>query len=333
MSAPQAGHGHGNAGGGVLGRAWGAVTHLFTPHSHDSATRVDTAMESSRDGMRALWISLAVLGVTAIVQAVVVVMSGSVALLSDTLHNVADALTAVPVGIAFWLGRRTATRRFTYGYGRAEDVAGVMVVLVIAGSAVAAAVASINRLANPTDLTHLWVVAFAAVVGFIGNELAAQVRIRTGKRIGSAALVADGLHARTDAITSLAVLLSVGGAALGWRWADPIVGLLITGAIGMVTYTAAKQVVARLMDAVDPALVDQARAALADIPLVDAVDSVRLRWIGHTLHAEVDVTVPEQLTLAQAHDVAHEAEHQLRHGVPRLTAATVHTHPAGAHPS
>lgn len=216
--------------------------------------------------MRALWISLVLLGVTAIVQAVVVVMSGSVALLSDTLHNVADALTAVPVGIAFWLGRRPATRRFTYGYGRAEDVAGVMVVLVIAGSAIAAAVASINRLANPTDLTHLWAVAFAAVVGFLGNELAAQVRIRTGKRIGSAALVADGLHARTDAITSLAVLLSVGGAALGWRWADPIVGLLITGAIAMVTYTAAKQIVARLMDAVDPALVDQARTAARGRP-------------------------------------------------------------------
>ncbi len=329
--ATQRGHGH--AGGGVLGRMRGAVTHLFTPHGHDSADRVDTVMESSRDGMRALWISLGVLGVTAIVQAVVVVMSGSVALLSDTLHNVADALTAVPVGIAFWLGRRPATRRFTYGYGRAEDVAGVVVVLVIAGSAIAAAVASINRLANPTDMTHLWAVAFAAVIGFLGNELAAQVRIRTGKRIGSAALVADGLHARTDAITSLAVLLAVGGVALGWRWADPIVGLLITVAIAMVTYTAAKQIVARLMDAVDPALVDQARTALAGVSQVDAVDSVRLRWIGHALHAEVDLTVPEQLTLVQAHEVAHDAEHQLRHGVPRLAAATVHTHPAGAHPS
>jgi len=308
--AGQHGHGHGQVGAGVFGRLWGVVVHLVTPHSHDSADRVDTPIESSREGMRALGISLAVLSVAAIIQAVVVVFSGSVALLSDTLHNVADAMTAVPVGIALWLGRRPATPRFTYGYGRAEDVAGVVVVLIIAGSAVAAAVESIQRLANPTDLTHLVAVTVAAVIGFVGNEIAAQVRIRTGRTIGSAALVADGLHARTDAITSLVVLASVGGAALGWRWADPIVGLLITAAIAMVTYTAAKQIMARLMDAVDPALVEQAHTALADLPQVDIVDSVRMRWIGHALHAEVDLTVPEQLTLAQAHDVAHDAEHQ-----------------------
>jgi len=338
MSTSHTDHGHGHSHGppdapasGALGRVWGSVVHVFSPHSHDSADRVDTALESSREGMRALWISLAFLGVAALIQAGVVVLSGSVALLSDTLHNVADALTAVPVGIAFLLARRPATRRFTYGYGRAEDVAGVVVVLIIAGSAIAAAVESIHRLAHPTDLTHLVAVAIAAVVGFGGNEVAAQVRIRAGRKIGSAALVADGMHARTDAITSLAVLLSVGGAALGWRWADPIVGLLITVAIATVTYTAAKQIIARLMDAVDPALVDQVRTALVAVPQIDTVDSVRLRWIGHTLHAEVDLAVPDQLTLAQAHEIAHEAEHHLRHGVARLASATVHTHPAGAH--
>jgi cation diffusion facilitator family transporter len=235
------------------------------------------------------------------------------------------------VGIAFLLGRRPATRRFTYGYGRAEDVAGVVVVLVIAGSAIAAAVESLNRLAHPAEMTHLAAVAVAAVIGFAGNEAAAQVRIRTGRRIGSAALIADGMHARTDAITSLAVLLSVGGAALGWWWADPAVGLLITVTIAMVTYSAAKQIVARLMDAVDPALVEQARSTLVSVPRVEEVDSVRLRWIGHTLHAEIDLAVPDALTLRQAHEVAHDAEHHLRREVPRLTSATVHTHPAGAH--
>jgi cation diffusion facilitator family transporter len=335
MSTPHTAHGHGHGpapAGGVLARVWGAVTHLVTPHNHDSADRVDTAMESSREGMRALWISLAVLGVAALIQAGVVVLSGSVALLSDTLHNVADALTAVPVGIAFLLGRRPATRRFTYGYGRAEDVAGVVVVLIIAGSAVAAAVESIHRLASPTVMTHLVAVAIAAVIGCAGNEVAAQVRIRTGRRIGSAALVADGLHARTDAITSLAVLASVGGAALGWWWADPVVGLLITVAIVMVTWTAARQIIARLMDAVDPALVERVHVALLAVPQVDTVDSVRLRWIGHTLHAEVNLAVPDQLTLHQAHEIAHDAEHRLRHGFPRLTSATVHAHPASAHP-
>ncbi|MGI9000457.1 MAG: cation diffusion facilitator family transporter [Pseudonocardia sp.] len=327
-SDSQHGHGHGTGRGVALRRVWGAARHLVTPHSHDAVDRVDSAMEASRAGMRALWISLAVLGATAAFQAVVVVASGSVALLSDTLHNVADALTAVPVGIAFLLGRRPATRRFTYGYGRAEDVAGVVVVLVILGSAVLAGYASLRRLAEPADVRFLGAVAVAGLVGAVGNEIAAQVRIRTGRRIGSAALVADGLHARTDALTSLAVLLSAGGAALGWRWADPAVGLAITVAIAAVTWGAAKRVLARLMDAVDPALVAQATVALRDVDGVVDVDRVRLRWVGHALQAEVDLTVAPGVSVEQAHATAHAAEHELTHAVPRLTAATVHAHPA-----
>jgi cation diffusion facilitator family transporter len=279
--------------------------------------------------MRSLWVSLAVLASTALVQAVVVVASGSVALLSDTLHNVADALTAVPVGIAFLLGRRPATRRFTYGYGRAEDVAGIVVVLVIAGSAIAAGVESVRRLANPADVDHLVAVALAGVVGFVGNEVAAQVRIRTGRAIGSAALVADGLHARTDAFTSLAVLLSAGGAAVGWRLADPIVGLAITIAIAAVTWSAAREVLGRLTDAVDPALVDASHEAVAATIGVTGVDSVRMRWVGHALRAEVEITVAVGLTLAGAHAVAHDAEARLRGAVPKLRGATVHAHPCG----
>ena len=154
------------------------------------------------------------------------------------------------------------------------------------------------------------------------------MRIRTGRRIGSAALVADGLHARTDAVTSLAVLLSVGGAALGWWWADPAVGLAITVAIAIVTWSAGRQILARLMDAVDPALVDQAHQTLHAIPEVAAVDRVRLRWIGHTLHAEVDLTVADALSLHAAHELAHAAEHRLRRAIPRLSTATVHAYPA-----
>ncbi|MFC4944037.1 cation diffusion facilitator family transporter [Pseudonocardia sp. GCM10023141] len=320
------GHGHGHAPGQ---RAWAAVRHVVVPHSHDAADRIDPALEASRAGMRALGTSLAVLGATAAVQAVVVVASGSVALLSDTLHNVADALTAVPVGIAFLLARRPPTRRFTYGYGRAEDVAGVVVVLVILGSAVLAGYESIRRLAEPGEMRFIGAVAVAALVGAAGNEVAAQLRIRTGRRIGSAALLADGLHARADALASLAVLLSAGGAALGWRWADPVVGLAITAMIATVTWGAARQVLARLMDAVDPALVDQAIAALRDVAGVVDVDSVRLRWIGHALRAEVDLTVPARVSIEQAHATAHAAEHRLTHAVPRLTAATVHAHPPG----
>jgi cation diffusion facilitator family transporter len=315
-------HGHGSA---LRQR----VSHLLRPHSHDSADKVDSAMESSAIGIRALWISLAVLMTTAVIQAVVVAWSGSVALLGDTLHNVADALTAVPLGIAFVLGRRPPNRRYTYGYGRAEDLAGISIVVVITASAVLAGYEAIRRLIDPQPVGHLISVAIAAVVGFAGNEIVARYRITVGRRIGSAALVADGMHARTDGFTSLAVLLGAGGAALGWRRADPIVGLLITVAIAFVLKDAAREVYRRLMDAVDPELVDRAEATLRAIPGVRDAADVRLRWIGHRLHAEANLTVDADLSLRQAHEVAADAEHQLTHAVPRLTSATMHTDPAG----
>ncbi|MER6675423.1 cation diffusion facilitator family transporter [Streptomyces sp. NPDC000983] len=304
------------------------IAHLLKPHSHDSADKVDTALESSARGMRALWVSLAVLGATALAQAVVVLMSDSVALLGDTAHNTADALTAVPLGIAFVLGRRAATRRFTYGYGRAEDLAGLAIVLTIAASAVFAGWTAVDRLLDPRPVQHLPVVAVAALVGFAGNEWVARYRIRVGREIGSAALVADGLHARTDGFTSLAVLLGAGGAALGWRAADPVVGLAITAAILLVLRDAAREVFRRILDAVDPALVDRAEEALREVPGVHGVGELRLRWIGHRLRAEVAVTVDGEATLRQAHAIAVDAEHALLHAVPRLTAALVHADPA-----
>nr|WP_236574082.1 cation diffusion facilitator family transporter [Streptomyces sp. GS7] len=287
--------------------------------------KVDSAMETSREGMRTLWLSLGILGLTTVIQAMIVAISGSVALLGDTIHNAADALTAVPLGIAFVVGRRAANRRYTYGYGRAEDLAGIAIVLTIAASSALAAYEAIDRLLHPRDVTHLWAVALAALVGFIGNEWVAGYRIRTGRKIGSAALVADGLHARTDGFTSLAVLLGAGGVALGWRWADPAVGLLITVAILMVLKGAAREVYRRLMDSVDPHLVDTAETTLRDINGVLGTGQVRMRWIGHALRAEADIVVDPHLTVVQAHEVAVAAEHALIHAVPRLTAATVHT--------
>ena len=302
--------------------------HLLTPHSHETADKLDSALESSARGMRALWVSLAVLGVTALVQAVVVVVSGSVALLGDTVHNAADALTAVPLGIAFVLGRRAATRRFTYGYGRAEDLAGIAIVLTIAASAAFAAWAAVDRLLDPRPVTHVPVVAVAALVGFVGNEWVARYRIRVGREIGSAALVADGLHARTDGFTSLAVLIGAGGSALGWQLADPVVGLAITAAIALVLRDAAREVFRRVMDAVDPDLVDRAEHAVREVEGVRGVGELRLRWIGHRLRAEVAVVVDGEATVRQAHAVAVAAEHALLHAVPRLTAALVHADPA-----
>ncbi|MBC9715070.1 cation transporter [Streptomyces sp. TRM66268-LWL] len=327
-------HGHGHAAGhapapgGRLARSRHALRHLLKPHSHATADKVDSALESSARGMRALWTSLAVLGITAVVQAVIVVISGSVALLGDTVHNAADALTAVPLGIAFVLGRRAANRRFTYGFGRAEDLAGIVILLTIAGSAAFAAWAAIDRFLHPRAMDHVGVVAAAAVIGFLGNEWVARYRIRVGRDIGSAALVADGLHARTDGFTSLAVLLSAGGAALGWQLADPVVGLAITAAILMVLRDAAREVFRRVMDAVDPAVVDTAEQALLAADGVRAVSELRLRWIGHRLRAEVAVVVDGDLSVREAHDVAVRAEHALLHAVPKLVAALVHADPA-----
>ena len=302
-------------------------------HSHDAADQVDESLESNAQGRHAVLIGLGVLGLTAALQAVVVWFSGSVALLGDTLHNLADASTAVPLLIAFRLARRPANKRYTYGYGRAEDLAGLFVLVVVALSSLLAGWAALSRLIHPQHVTHLWAVAAAALVGFLGNEIVARYRITVGRRIGSAALVADGLHARTDGFTSLAVLVGAAGVALGWAWADPVMGLVITVAILGVLRSAARQVFARLMDAVDPALVDQIEHVLGHTVGVRQVESVRVRWIGHTLHAEAEVTVVASATLSAAHAVAHEAEHELLHGVPRLTSALVHVGPDEPHPA
>ncbi len=306
------------------------LRHLLRPHSHEAADKIDAAMEASAEGMRVLWISLAILGVTAALEAVVVVVSGSVALLGDALHNAADALTAVPLAIAFIAGRRPPTRRYTYGYGRAEDLAGVVIVLIIAASSALAAYEAVSRLAHPRTVSNLIAVAVAAVIGFAGNELVARFRIRVGRKIGSAALVADGLHARTDGFTSLAVLLGAGGVALGWNWADPVVGLVITVAILAVLRQAALEIYRRLMDAVDPALVDQAEQTLRTTPGVLDIGQVRLRWIGHQLRAECEVIVDDAASAIEAHQVAVSAEHALLHALPRLTAAIVHADPEAA---
>ncbi|QKV93671.1 cation transporter [Streptomyces sp. NA02950] len=322
----QDGHHHGPTG--RWARLRHRAGHLLRPHSHDSADRTDHALETSARGMRALWVSLAVLGTTALAQAVVVALSGSVALLGDTVHNAADALTALPLAVAFVLGRRASTRRFTYGYGRAEDLAGIAIVLTIAASAAFAAWTAVDRLLHPREISHLPAVAVAAVIGCVGNEWVARYRIRVGREIGSAALIADGLHARTDGFTSLAVLAGAGGAALGWRSADPLVGLAITAAILLVLRDAAREVFRRVMDAVDPELVDAAERAVTAVPGVRGVGELRLRWIGHRLRAEVAVVVDGRLRVREAHRVAVEAEHALLHAVPRLTAALIHADPA-----
>jgi cation diffusion facilitator family transporter len=305
-----------------------AINEIFAPHSHDAADRIDSELESCADGIRAVKISLLVLGVTAVAQIVIVVLSGSIALTADTIHNFSDALTAVPLWVAFALSTKAATRRYTYGFGRVEDLAGLFVVALIALSAIIAGYEAVERLVNPRPIEHTGWVAVAGLLGFLGNEWVALYRIRVGRRIGSAALVADGLHARADGFTSLAVLIGVGGVALGFPLADPIVGLVITAAILAVLSTAVRDVFRRLLDGVDPTFIDTAEATLAARPGVRAVRRVRMRWIGRGLHADAELDIDPALSLAAAHRIAHDSEHDLMHAVPKLMTAMVHAYPA-----
>jgi cation diffusion facilitator family transporter len=297
-------------------------------HSHGAMT-ADTALETSERGIWALKVTLVGLGVTALLQLVVVLVSGSVGLLADTIHNASDALTAVPLWIAFSLGKRPPTRRYTYGYGRAEDVAGVVIVIMILLSAIVAAYESVLKLANPQPPTNLPWVAAAAILGFIGNEAVAHFRISIGNEIGSAALVADGQHARADGLTSLAVIMGVIGVWLGFPLADPLVGLLITVAILFIVKDTALTMWRRLMDAVDPAVVDRIEEIARGVPGVGNVHDVRVRWLGHMLQAELYVEVDEDLPTHASHAIIEEVRHRLFHEIPRLGYVNVHADPCG----
>jgi cation diffusion facilitator family transporter len=318
-------HDHARGNGGL----GGVLRGFFAPHSHDAKDSLDQALEASSDGIRAVAVSLALLLATAGVQALVVVASGSVALLGDTLHNAADALTAVPLWLAFRLSRRAPTTRFTYGYGKAEDLAGLAVIALIAASAGFAGYEAINRLLHPEKVSQLGFVMAAAVVGAVGNEVVAQYRIRVGRRIGSAALEADGVHARTDGVTSLLVLVGAVGVALGAEWADPVVGLLITAAIVFVGYQAVRSVGQRLLDAVDPAIVERIAVVVGAVDGVVSVTEVRARWAGHRLLAQVRLSVSGNLSVTKAHEIAEVAHHQLLHNVSNLSEAIIHVDPSG----
>ncbi len=313
------GHEHENEAHGHKHRSGftGWLFELFVPHTHDAADSIDDALESNIQGIRALKISLVILLATTVLQFIVVGFSGSVALLADTIHNFSDALTAVPLWIAFILGRRAANRRYTFGYGRAEDLAGLFIVLVVALSAVLAAWQSVDRLIHPQPLAHLgWVLA-AGIVGFIGNEAVAMYRIRIGRRIGSAALVADGVHARTDGFTSLAVVLGAGGAMLGFPLADPIVGLLISAAIIVLLIGTIRSIGRRLMDGIEPDLLATAEAAFASVPGIVETPRIQLRWVGHRLHCTA-VLVVRDAALSEVESTLARAKAAVARALPKL---------------
>lgn len=301
-------------------------------YSHDAHTRgaVDPLILSTDRGIWAVKWSFLGLLPTALLQVAIVFLSGSVALLADTIHNFGDAVTAIPLWIAFRLARWKPNRRFTYGYGRVEDLAGVIIVLIILSSAIVAGYESINRLLHPQKVEYLWAVIAGSVIGFVGNEMVALFRIKVGKEIGSAALIADGHHARVDGLTSLAVLFGAGGVWLGYPLTDPLIGLLITVAILRIVWESGKAVFTRLLDGVDPEVIGEIKHAVTHSPGVRDVTEVRVRWLGHRLHAEVNVAVDAELSVEKGHEIAKEVRHQLLHHLRYLSNATIHIDPVNA---
>ena len=308
------------------------------PHGHEAGHEkhdhthgaIDPSLFTTERGIWAVKWSFVGLFVTALFQVVIVLISGSVALLADTIHNIGDAATAVPLWIAFRLAQKKPNNRFTYGYGRVEDLAGVLIVLIILFSACIAAYESIDRFLHPQPVTHLgWVIA-ASVIGFLGNEAVALFRIRVGKEIGSAALIADGYHARVDGLTSLAVFAGAVGVWLGYPLADPLAGMAITIAILKIVWDSGRSIFTRLLDGVDPEVVDEVRHAVDHVQGVCGVSEVRVRWSGHRMHAELNIAVEAERSVGEGHAIASEVRHQLLHHLKYLSHATIHVDPANA---
>lgn len=301
-------------------------------HGHTHGV-IDPTIATTARGIWAIKWSFVILAVTALLQLVVVAFTGSVALFADTIHNIGDAATAIPLWIAFLFARRKPTAWFTYGYGKVEDIAGVIIVGLILISAIVAGVESIDRLINPREISLLWAVAGAGVVGFIGNEVVAVFRIRVGREIQSAALIADGYHARVDGLTSLAVVLGAIGVASGFPLADPIVGLIITAMIFGIVWQSAKAVFTRLLDGVDPEITAELLHCIEHVPGIVAIRDVRTRWMGHRLHAEADIQLDGGLSVAEGIAITHKLRASAQQHLPALMSLRVGFTNGDVHPA
>lgn len=305
-------HGHGHGG-----------------HGHEHG-RIEADLYGNRAGLRAVQISTAGMLLVALIQLAIALLGGSAGLLADSLHNLGDVLTTVALWIAFVISNRAANRRYTYGYYRTEDLAGIFIVLVIIASAAIGAIESIRKLTSGSVPTQIYLSMFAAAIGCIGNEVLAQYKIRVGRRINSVPLIADGQHSRIDGLTSLAALVGLIGVSLGFPLADPIAGLLITLVILSVVYSTARSVLQRLLDAVDPHIVPAIIETASGVEGVEATSDVRARWVGHTLHIVMNIEVDARLTLLAAHAIAEEVRHRLFHEIQGVSEVIIHTDPSSA---
>jgi len=293
-------------------------------HTHEHGNLAhDSALKENELGIRTIYIVIALLGLTTVFQIGIYLMSGSVALLGDTVHNFGDAIISIPLLFAFWLANKRANKRYTYGYGRAEDLAGLFIVLAISISAFYILWESLHRLFNPVPLDNLELVAAAAIVGFAGNVLAAMIQIRTGKKMKSDALIANGTHSQTDGLTSLAILVAVMGAWFGYPIIDAIIGIVMGIIILFIAKDSAKSMWYKLMDAVDPTIVKKAERIVNEHPDVKDVQRLQMRWIGHHLQVEAVLSLNADLNTAQCNSVSEHISHHLYHDIPNLSETTI----------
>jgi cation diffusion facilitator family transporter len=313
-------HGHSHGPGGH------SHSHDGEGHGHTHGV-MDATIATTARGIWAIKWSFVMLMATTVMQIVVVYISSSVALLADTIHNFGDAATAIPLWVAFVLVRRKPTLRFTYGLGRVEDLAGVIIVGLILLSAIVAGWQSVERLLNPQTISHIWWVFAAGIIGFIGNEAVAVFRIKVGREINSAALVADGYHARVDGITSLAVVAGAIGVWLGFPLADPIVGMIITLMIFGIVWQSARSVFTRLLDGTEPDVPGEIRHAVEHVPGVASIDDVRARWLGHRLAVELEIGVDGAASVRESDVIVAAVEKELLGHLPALGRASVRVRP------
>ena len=298
-------------------------------HGHEHG-KVDADLYGNREGLRAVQISTAGMLLVAVIQFAIAWIGGSAGLFADALHNFGDVFTTIALWIAFVISNRAANQRYTYGYYRSEDLAGIFIVLVIIASATASAVESVQKLTSGNIPTQIYLSMAAALIGVAGNELLAQYKISVGKRINSVSLIADGHHSRIDGLTSLAAFIGLVGVKLGFPKADPIAGIVITIVIVSVVFSTSRSVLQRLLDAVDPHVVPSIITISTAVPGVEQVTDVRARWVGHTLHVVMTIEVDAELTLSNAHAIAEEVRHQLFHEINGISEVLIHTDPSSA---
>ncbi len=291
-------------------------------HGHTHGV-VDPTIATTERGIWAIKWSFVILVITSALQLGVVVVSGSVALLADTIHNIGDSVTAIPLWIAFMLARRKPSKTFTYGLGRVEDLAGIIIVLIILLSALVAGYEAVDRLLHPQSIQFLGGVAAAGLVGFVGNEAVAIFRIRTGQEINSAALIADGYHARTDGFTSMAVVLGAFGVWLGYPLADPVIGLLITITIFAIVWQSSKAVLTRMLDGIEPAVIDEIYHVAGHVKGLVAIDQVQARWVGHRQHVDLAIAMSTSARVEEVQKVMVELRAELFAHLPALAVANI----------